>query len=243
MDSSTSLAESACQASAASPPLGRRARESATRRQRTRRPALASSGGRACRQASTRSSQRAANTQPAGRFQGSTADAGDARGSDRPAIDPGNGLEEACACRVPWLAEQVVRGRVLDDPAAVEHDDAVGDVPHDGQVVGDVDDRHAEPLRQTADLVEEAGLRRHVEARRRLVHDDHVGLARRGPSRCTRAAAARRRAGADTAAGTRRRPAAGPAGSRGEPAPADRGRAAGGCRRSRRAAGRCGRPD
>ena len=49
----------------------------------------------------------------------------------------------------------------------------VGDVPDDGQVVGDEQVRQAELLLEVLQQVHDAGLDRHVERRDRLVEDDH----------------------------------------------------------------------
>ena len=64
----------------------------------------------------------------------------------------------------------------LDDLAALHHVDAVGEAAHDAEIVGDEHDRHAEPLLQIGEQLEDLRLDRHVERGRRLVGDQHVGV-------------------------------------------------------------------
>ena len=69
-------------------------------------------------------------------------------------------------------------GRRLDDLALVHHGDAVGEVGDDAHVVGDQHDRGAELVAAATQQVEDLGLHRHVERRRRLVGDEHRGVER-----------------------------------------------------------------
>ena len=65
------------------------------------------------------------------------------------------------------------RGRVytssavalLDDPPEVHHRDAVADVAHDREVVGDEEVREPEPVLQVGEQVDHLRLGRHVERR------------------------------------------------------------------------------
>jgi hypothetical protein len=65
---------------------------------------------------------------------------------------------------------------VLDDPPGVHHGDVVGDLGDHAEIVGDHHDRGVELGAQPLDEVEDLGLDRHVERRRRLVGDDQLGV-------------------------------------------------------------------
>ena len=56
------------------------------------------------------------------------------------------------------IDEQVVHIGALDDPAGIHHQHLVGDLGDDAEVVGNDQDRHAEPLLQVAQQVEDLGL-------------------------------------------------------------------------------------
>ena len=62
----------------------------------------------------------------------------------------------------------------FDDLAALHHIGAVGEAAHDAEIVGDEHDRHAEPLLQIREQLQDARLDSHVERGRRLVGDQHV---------------------------------------------------------------------
>ena len=70
--------------------------------------------------------------------------------------------------------EDVGGGAAFDDLAALHHIGAVGEAAHDAEIVGDEHDRHAEPLLQIGEELEDARLDGHVERGRRLVGDQHV---------------------------------------------------------------------
>ena len=74
--------------------------------------------------------------------------------------------------------EQRVGRRGLDDAAEIHHGDAVGDVLHHREIVGDEDVGEAEPLLQVAQQVEDLRADRDVERRHRLVADDQLRLDR-----------------------------------------------------------------
>ena len=75
------------------------------------------------------------------------------------------------------IGEQVVDIGALDDLAGIHHQHLVGDLGDDAEIVGDDQDRHAEPLLQVAQQVEDLGLDGDVERRRRLVGDQQRRLA------------------------------------------------------------------
>ena len=93
-------------------------------------------------------------------------------------VEPRDRAEQPPCVRVLGVVEEVVLRSALDDPARVHHHDAVGDVGDDPQVVGDEDDRRAEVGLEPPDQLEDLGLDRDVERRRRLVGDQEVGVAR-----------------------------------------------------------------
>ena len=67
-------------------------------------------------------------------------------------------------------------GTVLDDLALQHHADPVGDAPDDAEVVGDEQDRHAEPRLQLLQQHQDLRLHGDVERCGRLVGDQQVGL-------------------------------------------------------------------
>ena len=74
--------------------------------------------------------------------------------------------------------EHALDRAVLDDLAVVHHADAVGDLAHDAEVVGDEQHRHAEPLLRVLEQLEDLRLHRDVERGGRLVGDQQVRLVR-----------------------------------------------------------------
>ncbi|EMD28667.1 hypothetical protein C791_0291 [Amycolatopsis azurea DSM 43854] len=67
---------------------------------------------------------------------------------------------------------------LLYHPAVVHHHDAVGDVGHHAHVVGDQQDRRAEPVAQIPQQLEDLGLHGDVERRGRFVGDQQFRLVR-----------------------------------------------------------------
>ena len=68
-------------------------------------------------------------------------------------------------------------GRTGLDDLARRHDaDLVGHLADDRQIVGDQQQRHAKAIAQILQKLQDVRLDRHVERRRRLVGDQHVGL-------------------------------------------------------------------
>jgi hypothetical protein len=72
--------------------------------------------------------------------------------------------------------ENCFGGPVFDDLAEVHHRDAVGDVAHHRQVVGDEHVADLQLLLQLVEQVEHLGLDRQVERGDGLVADDDVGV-------------------------------------------------------------------
>ena len=78
--------------------------------------------------------------------------AGDAGERDLRPADRGERLEQGAGVRVPRRAEQRGGGAELGHLAGVHHQQAVGEVPHQRDVVGDEDRREPEPVLQLLDL-------------------------------------------------------------------------------------------
>ena len=86
----------------------------------------------------------------------------------------------------------------LDDEAGVHDVDPLGHAGDDAEVVGDEDERPCRSRRSGAEELEDLGLDRHVEGRRRLVGDQQLRAPAPAPSRSSPAGACRRRTGAGT---------------------------------------------
>ena len=69
-------------------------------------------------------------------------------------------------------------GAVLDDLAVLHHADAVGELAHDAEIVGDEQHRHAEPRLRVLQQLQDLRLHRDVERGGRLVGDQQVRLVR-----------------------------------------------------------------
>ena len=90
------------------------------------------------------------------------------------------GVEQCLGVRVPRTREQSARIRVLDDPAAIHHGNALGAPGDDAEVVRHQDHRHPQLRAQVVDELKNLALDRHVQGRRRLVGDQQPGLAGQG---------------------------------------------------------------
>ena len=86
----------------------------------------------------------------------------------------GTAPEQRPACRGGAAGRTARRPGPLDDAAGVHDHDPVGDVGDHAEVVGDEQDRGAEPVAQVAQHVEDAGLHGDVERGGRLVGDEHA---------------------------------------------------------------------
>ena len=74
-------------------------------------------------------------------------------------------------------AQHLADGAALHGPPRVHHQQVVGHVGDDAEVVGDEDDRGAELLLQVLEQVEDLRLDGHVQGGGRLVGDQQVGVA------------------------------------------------------------------
>ena len=84
----------------------------------------------------------------------------------------GDRRQQRLRVRVGGRRVQLLGRADLHQLAEVHHGDDVGDVAHDGQVVGDEQVRQVELVLQVLQQVDDAGLDRHVERRHRLVEHD-----------------------------------------------------------------------
>ena len=91
-------------------------------------------------------------------------------------LGDGYGREKGAAVGMDGLGEEFLGGAALDDLAHVHDDDIVGDVLHDGEVVGDEEVGEAELVLEVHEEVEDLGLDGHVEGRDGLVADDELGV-------------------------------------------------------------------
>ena len=147
--------------------------------QATRWPgAMSRSGGGSCRQRRSANGQRGAKRQPLRLVVGAghrAFDGGEPLAVDVEARDR---AQQADRVGVLGIGKQVGHIGALDDLAGVHHQHLVGDLGDHAEIVGDDQDRHAEPALQVAQEVENLGLDGDVERGRRLVGDQQRRLAR-----------------------------------------------------------------
>ena len=86
-------------------------------------------------------------------------------------------VEQRLGVRVPRVVVERPGLGGLHDPARVHDRHPVRAAGDDAQVVGDQDDRHAQPLPQVVDELQDLLLDGHVERGGRLVGDQQLGLA------------------------------------------------------------------
>ena len=153
-------------------------------------------------QASKACGQRGRKWQPAGAFISDGGRPGIAGRLPRAvAVDPRDRTEQPPRVGVLRVVEELVERALLDDPAGVHHDHAIGDVGDDAEVVGDEDDpgRRSSRAGRAARRGSAPGSSRRARssARRRSAGSASTTA----PSRSSRAGACRRR----TRAGRRER--------------------------------------
>ena len=122
-------------------------------------------------------------------------------------VEPREAVHQPDRVRVARGLKIVVDVAELDDAARVHHDDAVGELGDQAEVVRDEDDRRVRLLLRGAHDLDDLRLDRDVERRRRLVGDEDPRARSRSPSRSSRAGASRPRTRAGT--GSTRRSADG----------------------------------
>ncbi len=95
----------------------------------------------------------------------------------RPGFDAGNGLQQGSRVRMPGIVKDVVDLALLHHAAEIHDDHVVGHLRDHAEVVGDQHDGHSPFLLNPAQQVQDLGLRRDVERRRRLVGDEEARIA------------------------------------------------------------------
>ena len=93
------------------------------------------------------------------------------------AVDRRHGGQQRLGVGVVRAREDDLGGPELHQPAEVEDGDAVGDVAHDAEVVGDEEVRDPLLRLQLDEQVQDRRLHRDVERRGRLVADDELWIA------------------------------------------------------------------
>ena len=91
------------------------------------------------------------------------------------------GLEQGGGVGVARVTEHRLAVSLLDDPAQVHDRHSVREVAHDGEVVGDEDDRETEAGAEIFEQAQDRRLDRDVEGRHRFVGDDHPRLDGKSP--------------------------------------------------------------
>src|SRR5208282_1677070 len=92
-----------------------------------------------------------------------------------------DGGEQRLAIGMARLGEEGGLGGELDDLAEIHDRDAMGDVLHHGEVVGDEDEAEPETGLQVLEQVDDLGAHRDVERRDGLVADEELRLDRKCP--------------------------------------------------------------
>ena len=92
-------------------------------------------------------------------------------------VEPAHRVEERLGVRVERVQVDGEHVRALDDPSGVHHVHPIAEPGRDAEVVGDQE--HADPAfrDEVVEEGEDASLGRDVERRRRLVGDQHLGVA------------------------------------------------------------------
>ena len=98
-----------------------------------------------------------------------------------PGVGQRHGRQQRLRVGVQGLLVDLLVVADLDDAPEVHHRDAVGDVAHHRQVVGDEDVGELELLLELLQQVDDLRLHRDVERRHRLVADDDLGVERQCP--------------------------------------------------------------
>jgi hypothetical protein len=102
------------------------------------------------------------------------------RGLVLPQAPARDATEKPDGVGVPRVAEELLRGTLLDEPARVEDADALAHLRDYREVVADEEDTRSELLAERRDEVEHLGLDGRVEAGRRLIEDEKRWILREG---------------------------------------------------------------
>ena len=156
---------------------------SAARWHATRRPSgMGSSGGSTARQRSCTKGQRDAKRHPSGTASGARQVSGQSGGGDGASGWDRGMAEKARRIGMRRACEQRVGIGDLDDASEIHHGDAVGDVPHDREIVRDEQVGQFQLALQILQEIDDLRLDGDIESRYRLVADDETRLQREGAS-------------------------------------------------------------
>jgi hypothetical protein len=95
---------------------------------------------------------------------------------NRPGLALWFGAEQALGVGVLRRREHLSDLPLFDDSALEHHADAVRDTAHDAKVMGDEEHRHAQPLLQLLQQLEDLRLHGDIERRGRLIGDEELRL-------------------------------------------------------------------
>ena len=90
----------------------------------------------------------------------------------------GGGVEQRAGIGLLRMGQHLRRRALFHDPAMLHHGDVVADLRRDAKIVGDEQQRDAEPGLDFVEQFEHLRLHRDVERRDRFVRDQHVGVER-----------------------------------------------------------------
>ena len=93
-----------------------------------------------------------------------------------------NRVDQLAGVGLTWVAQHLLDGAVLDHLAVAQHDDAIGDIGHDAEIMGDEQYAHAALAPEVVDQAEDLALGRDIERGRRLVRDQERRLVRHSHS-------------------------------------------------------------
>ena len=93
----------------------------------------------------------------------------------RASVELGDGRQQRARIGMTRVGEELGGGRVLDDPAAIDDIDAVGELSHHAEIMRNEQDRGSAAPDQIVHQMERARLNRDVEAAAGLVGDRRSG--------------------------------------------------------------------
>ena len=92
------------------------------------------------------------------------------------AVQGWEGVAEPLGVGVQWCGQDRLGRRHLHQLAGVHDADAIAELDHERQIVGDEQDGKVELLLERIDLLQDLPLHHHVQRRGRLVHDQQLGV-------------------------------------------------------------------
>ena len=86
------------------------------------------------------------------------------------------GMDQDIRIRMPRTPEEAFRLSFLHNLSKIHHDDAIRNIAHNPQVMGDEEHRKPEALLQIRKQIDDLSLNRHIQRRDRLVRDQHLRI-------------------------------------------------------------------